>query len=120
MEGAIKKRANSTKKNNDFEILYFKFESSYGCRFKMEVTFPEEDELTRRKNFHTQASQIQGLRSQNHIQKQVDLQVKEYIIDPPSCKAFLTGLNEFKWRRFLDRSKNDVNFIKENLENVGD
>jgi len=31
------------KKSNGFEMIYFKFESSVSCKFRMEVTFPEED-----------------------------------------------------------------------------
>jgi hypothetical protein len=88
---------NSLKRNNDFEMIFFKFESSVSCKFRMEVTFPEQDEIQRRKNFQTAAGLGLGLRSESVIQKQISAQVHEYMIDPPSANAFLTGINEFKY-----------------------
>ena len=34
----------------DFDILFFKFDCEDGCRFKLEITFPQEDDIQRRKN----------------------------------------------------------------------
>jgi hypothetical protein len=44
----VKKHSNGLGQGHNkskFDMLYFKFESSFGCKFKMEVTFPDEDDL---------------------------------------------------------------------------
>ena len=33
-----------------FDILYFKFECPVGCKFKFEVSFPEEDKMIAHRN----------------------------------------------------------------------
>ena len=44
--------------------------------------------------------------------------MNEYLFDPPSCKAFLTGLNDLKYRKCLARSRDATNFVKENCDNI--
>jgi len=33
-----------------FDVLFFKFDCLEGCKFKLEITFPQEDDNQRRKN----------------------------------------------------------------------
>ena len=102
-------------KNNAFNQLYFKFESSFGCKFKMEVNFPDEDNMQRRKNeMLQQGASVSGLRSKNQIQIELDQQVNELMTDPQKCKSFLAGMTFLKRQKYLARSKDGIDYVAQN------
>ena len=103
-----------------FKNLYLKFECSVGLRFTLHVSFPEQDEVIRRRNqFSLSDTNGDFNRNTSQIKQMLNTQVDEFVGDPPKCRTFLAKIADLQRSKYLARSEKGIDIVQENVKEMG-